>query len=736
MNAPRQGFAKHFYEQIDRTAKRYAERKPEQEKVLSEIRVGKNVDVNLPDSIRKRVGQLRIPLELDLPADAAPSWAPMSTIPSGPAEISELNLGPVPDNIRSIAEERVLGTNNLMPIAYLIRGSQVSRSVGRVVIRNRFGQRVGFGTGFLVSPNLLLTNNHVLPDETFAEKSVVEFDFAANFAGMLLPSIEFSLAPTRFFFTSELFDFTLVAVQQNDSSQRDPREFGWIKLHESDPDRMVVKGEFVSIIQHPNGESKQIALRDNQVIDIFDNFLHYETDTAPGSSGAPVYNDQWELVALHHSGVPERDEDGDILAVNGQKWTESMGDHRIKWVSNEGILVDRIVREIKNASFSGEKAKLRDELLNLSPDTHPTESEPSRVSPPPVDVSRVVSSVTPAISQVTSGLATTMTIPLSVTISLGGLAASLTSTPPSSAAASSTTTSVTDDRSSQDPDLQAALAELEEADTRPYFDEAADSADVESYYSGINPDDLSGPELFEKLFQLLEKTHASKLSYKPSVHLYPWIDLHEDGQLRSIYSGKKFSAEEFIREDFRIMQLRSIRLREMLAREGSFDAESMHEAAEALEASLPFNCEHSVPQSWFLKRQPMRGDLHHLFACEVGCNSFRGNTPYFDFSDFEETVRDSCGKSVEDRFEPASGKGAVARAMLYFLVRYPDKLASGLAKKQRDRIETLRDWHRKFPVDRYEQHRNQAIFQKQGNRNPFIDHPDWADKVSFDEVSA
>jgi endonuclease I len=51
-------------------------------------------------------------------------------------------------------------------------------------------------------------------------------------------------------------------------------------------------------------------------------------------------------------------------------------------------------------------------------------------------------------------------------------------------------------------------------------------------------------------------------------------------------------------------------------------------------AELRFNCEHVVPQSWYAKAEPMRGDLHHLFACEPRCNSFRSNIPYFDFADF------------------------------------------------------------------------------------------------------
>ena len=77
----------------------------------------------------------------------------------------------------------------------------------------------------------------------------------------------------------------------------------------------------------------------------------------------------------------------------------------------------------------------------------------------------------------------------------------------------------------------------------------------------------------------------------------------------------------------------------------------------------------------------MRGDLHHLFTCESGCNSFRGNTPYCDFVDFEEAVRDACGKRETGGhvrligFEPEQGKGEVARATFYFLLRYPGEIA-------------------------------------------------------------
>jgi endonuclease I len=128
-----------------------------------------------------------------------------------------------------------------------------------------------------------------------------------------------------------------------------------------------------------------------------------------------------------------------------------------------------------------------------------------------------------------------------------------------------------------------------------------------------------------------------------------------------------------------------------------------------------------------------------LFTCESGCNSFRGNTPYVDFADFSEALRDACGKRETGSaarivgFEPEQGKGEVARSTLYFLLRYPgeiDGTGSGV-EFGKERLQLLLSWHKSHPPTEYELHRNQAIFAIQGNRNPFIDFPDWAAKVDF-----
>jgi endonuclease I len=263
-----------------------------------------------------------------------------------------------------------------------------------------------------------------------------------------------------------------------------------------------------------------------------------------------------------------------------------------------------------------------------------------------------------------------------------------------------------------------------------YFDETQNELDKRSYYYSV--DTSNNDSLFEKLNQLIENTHRSKLTYQPSLHLYPMVDRYQDGQLKSIYSGKSFSLETILSMDAQVDKARA----EAISNFNSFElSDSEFESKlQELEDSLPYNCEHVVPQSWFNKKEPMRGDIHHLFTCEMKCNSFRSNNPYFDFPDYgsnyAELIRDECGKLEQNRFEPEINKGVVARAVLYFLVRYPGKINAGMGYSLSD-IPMLLKWHKDNKITLYEYHRNQIIYKAQGNRNPFIDFPELADKIDF-----
>ena len=285
---------------------------------------------------------------------------------------------------------------------------------------------------------------------------------------------------------------------------------------------------------------------------------------------------------------------------------------------------------------------------------------------------------------------------------------------------------------SQQAELDNALAELQASEIRVYYDKTKDIQDRDTYFAGIDAQAEPG-ELFKQLGRLLRTTHNYRPTYKPSKYVYPWVDVRPDGKVHSIYSDFAYDAASLILDDFRIEGERSQRVATLLAQESARDLAALQEQLDGLEAALPYNCEHSVPQSWFGKQEPMRGDLHHLFACECNCNSFRGNHAYFDFEDYDRAIRNDCGKCVENRFEPASkkGKGAVARATLYFLLRYPGLIAAAGGELDDERLSMLQAWHKQWLPDEYEFHRNMAIFNIQGNRNPLIDFPDWVEKIDF-----
>ncbi len=127
----------------------------------------------------------------------------------------------------------------------------------------------------------------------------------------------------------------------------------------------------------------------------------------------------------------------------------------------------------------------------------------------------------------------------------------------------------------------------------------------------------------------------------------------------------------------------------------------------------------------------MRGDLHHLFACESRCNAFRGNTPYAEFPNAQERLMSDCGRSEAPGFEPAVGKGS-GGARDAVLLRDPGQIGDEARELQRERVSLLLHWHGVNPVEEYERHRNAAIAELQGNRNPLIDQPEWAERIDFD----
>ena len=200
-----------------------------------------------------------------------------------------------PDKITLPADtslEQIIGANNLKQISWIQQGLQVCSSICRILTPT------GMGTGFLIAPNLIMTNNHVVSDQSLTDQSYAEFNYQSDISGNPLPSYRYRLNSQQFHTSQkEKLDYTIVEIESNPSF---PPLDKWGQLR-LDPDNIPVPSEHVTIVQHPNGGPKQIALTANQVVAVNPPFISYTTDTMPGSSGSPVFNDNWQVIALHHA---------------------------------------------------------------------------------------------------------------------------------------------------------------------------------------------------------------------------------------------------------------------------------------------------------------------------------------------------------------------------------------------------------------------------------------------------
>ncbi|MCB9345069.1 MAG: trypsin-like peptidase domain-containing protein [Lewinellaceae bacterium] len=206
--------------------------------------------------------------------------------------------------------EKIIGSkDNLLTISWLEKALQASKAVCKVVRGD--GES---GTGFITKEGYLFTNNHVLDNEDEAAAATIEFNYEVGLTGTIKPMSTYKLDATDFK-TSPVpeFDFSRVKVIEN--GEKPLSDWGYLEF---DPSAALSAGDAVTIIQHPSGGDKRIALRANEVVDQQAQYLYYTTDTEPGSSGSPVFNRDWKVVALHHAAkkINGRDANEGILFKN------------------------------------------------------------------------------------------------------------------------------------------------------------------------------------------------------------------------------------------------------------------------------------------------------------------------------------------------------------------------------------------------------------------------------------
>jgi len=173
-----------------------------------------------------------------------------------------------------------------------------------------------------------------------------------------------------------------------------------------------------------------------------------------------------------------------------------------------------------------------------------------------------------------------------------------------------------------------------------------------------------------------------------------------------------------------------------------------------------YNKEHVIPQSVFSQNLPMRSDAHHLLPTDGRVNGFRSNYPFGVVDDSQLVSQSGISNPTQNGsklggnlnsgysagytntvFEPIDEfKGDIARIYFYFVTRYEDQVSSwgsydmfdGSSDKVLDDpfLSILLTWHQNDPVSQKEIDRNNNIYYNhQGNRNPFVDHPEWVDAI-------
>lgn len=157
-----------------------------------------------------------------------------------------------------------------------------------------------------------------------------------------------------------------------------------------------------------------------------------------------------------------------------------------------------------------------------------------------------------------------------------------------------------------------------------------------------------------------------------------------------------------------------------------------------------YNREHLMPQSVFNKNHPMRSDIHHVVPSDGKVNGMRGDFPFGEVSNPTYTSKNGskvgrCASAGFNGtcFEPIDEfKGDIARMIFYFVTRYQNNLSgfsthNGMLNGSRDQgltdweLKVLLDWHQQDPVSQRELDRNDAAYDYQNNRNPYIDNPNW-----------
>jgi endonuclease G len=212
----------------------------------------------------------------------------------------------------NIVKEKIIHQNDMVEFSFLEAGFKAGVGVARLLVP-RFdngapiqgaggAQSLFGGTGWMLTNQLIITNHHVInarsdnePDASDGDfnlqgsKTIVEFDYNIDEVdGIRFPSVKLEAADQQ-------LDYAIIRLKEPVKDRMRPARFAQeIFVTENNP-------QPVNIIQHPFGHAKKIAFRNNHIFESKFPTVRYFTDTEKGSSGSPVFNDKWQVVALHRA---------------------------------------------------------------------------------------------------------------------------------------------------------------------------------------------------------------------------------------------------------------------------------------------------------------------------------------------------------------------------------------------------------------------------------------------------
>lgn len=207
-----------------------------------------------------------------------------------------------------VQKERIIGVDDSVDLVFLKGGLEIARAVALITVpRFENGNQIMVGggpwlmrgTAWLVAPKLALTNHHVINSRLDGEAPASDADFERQALGA---SVRFDFdamdadgsrtTVARLVAKSTSLDYALIELA--DDLQRPIPTINKDKVVVDATTRMAV-----NIVQHPRGEYKRVAVRNNLVSAADNDTVRYFTDTDQGSSGSPVCDDRWRVVALH-----------------------------------------------------------------------------------------------------------------------------------------------------------------------------------------------------------------------------------------------------------------------------------------------------------------------------------------------------------------------------------------------------------------------------------------------------